>query len=200
LNFALAYSGGKDCMLALHRMIINGHTPVALVTTVNIEQNRSWVHGIQVSLLNAVSNSLSIPLIICECLPAEYAHAYEEGLKKTKHMGADACVFGDIDIDDHKRWNEERCVKMGLDCMLPLWQQDREALVHEMISIGFKAVIKTIQSDKLDESLLGQTLNVPLIERIKAAGVDVCGENGEYHTLVYDGPIMKYPITFEIGK
>ena len=200
MNFALSYSGGKDCMLALHRMIKNGAAPVALIATVNKEQNRAWFHGIQSDLLNAVSNSLNIPLVLCECLPDEYTQAFEEGLTKSKQMGADACVFGDIDIDGHKHWNEERCDKVGLDCVLPLWNQNREALVREMINEGFKAVIKTIQTDKLDESFLGQTLSIPVIERIKAAGVDVCGENGEYHTFVYDGPVFNHPIACEVGE
>jgi len=200
MKFALSYSGGKDCMLALYRMIINGNTPIALITAVNTEQNRSWFHGIQPVLLDAVSDSLNIPLITCECTPDEYQLAYEEGLSKARQMGAEACVFGDIDIDGHRRWNEERCEKAGLGCILPLWNEDREALVREMIGVGFKAVIKIIQSDKMDEFFLGQTLSIPLLEKIKAAEVDACGENGEYHTFVYDGPVFKRPISFKADE
>jgi len=200
MKFALSYSGGKDCALALYRMIKEGHTPVALITTVNIEQKRSWFHGIQTTLLDTVSDSLGIPLIACECVSDEYTQAYENGLKKARQMGAEACVFGDIDIDDHKQWNEERCEAAGLKCVMPLWKQDREALVRESIGAGFKAVIKIIQSDKMDESFLGKDLSIPLIEKIKAAGSDPCGENGEYHTFVYNGPVFKYPIPFKMGE
>jgi len=200
MNFAMAYSGGKDGVLALYRMIIQGHNPVALVTTVNIEQKRSWFHGIQNELLIEVSKSLQIPLILSECSPNDYTQVFEQSLEKAREMGADTCVFGDIDIEQHKMWNEERCKNVGLICNLPLWQQGRETLVYEVLAKGFKTVIKTIDSSKLDDSFLGQDLTVSLIEKIKATGADPCGENGEYHTFVYDGPIFKYPISFETGK
>jgi uncharacterized protein (TIGR00290 family) len=200
MNFVMSYSGGKDSALALYRMIKDKHTPVALITTVNIEQKRSWFHGIQKDLLEAVSASLNIPLIICESTPDEYAIVLEDGLKKARELGATACVFGDIDIEGHKQWNEERCKNTGLDCIMPLWKQDREALVRETIDAGFKAVIKIVQSDKLDESFLGKDLTIPLIEKIKSTGSDACGENGEYHTFVYDGEIFSQAIPIKITK
>ena len=200
MNFAISYSGGKDSALALHRMIKQGHKPVALITTVNIEQKRSWFHGIQNELLLAVSSSLNIPLILSECTSDNYVQAYEQNLDKARKMGADACIFGDIDINEHKSWNEERCKNAGLSCILPLWQQEREALIHEMLAAGFKAVIKIVESSKLDDSFLGQDLTVSLIDKIKAAGADACGENGEYHTFVYDGPVFSYPVSFEMGE
>ena len=200
MNFAISYSGGKDSALALYRMIKQGHKPIALVTTVNIEHDRSWFHGIQDELLQSISSSLQIPLIICKCTPNDYAQLYENSLEKARLMGADSCVFGDIDIRGHREWNEERCQMAGLKCVLPLWQQDRETLVRETIASGFKAIIKIVDSRKLGDSFLGQTLTVSLIEEIKSAGVDVCGENGEYHTFVYDGPVFKSPVAFKTGK
>ena len=199
MDFVMSYSGGKDSALALYRMIIDGHKPVALIATINIEQKRSWFHGIQQELLNAVSDSLKIPLISCECTPDEYAKAFENGLIRARKMGAGACVFGDIDIDEHRRWNEEQCKNLGLDCILPLWGQNRETIVREMIDVGFKALIKIIQTDKLEESFLGRDLSVSMINKIRLTGSDVCGENGEYHTFVYDGPIFVHPVVFETG-
>ena len=200
MNFAMSYSGGKDSALALYKMIQKGHKPIALITTVNIEQRRSWFHGIQNELMLSVSESLQIPLIICECTPNDYTKLFENSLKKAQLMGAETCVFGDIDIDDHRLWNEERCRKAGLQCILPLWKQSREALTYENIKVGFKALIKIIDSRKLDDSFLGQDLTMPLLEKIKVSGIDVCGENGEYHTFVYDGPIFTFPVSFEKGE
>jgi len=200
VKFVMAYSGGKDSALALYRMIADGHQPVALLTTANAEQERSWFHGIGRELLETVSDSLKIPLIYCYCTPGEYANALEGGLVKAREMGASACVFGDIDIDEHKYWNEERCRNTGLTCILPLWKQNREALVRETVELGFRAIIKIIQTDKLEASFLGQELSIPLIEKLKLTAADVCGENGEYHTFVYDGPIFRYPVEFKTGE
>lgn len=199
MNFVTSYSGGKDSALALCRMIEQGHNPVALITTINSEQKRSWFHGIQNELLFAVSRSLNIPMIFCESNQDNYIQVFEQSLDKALKMGADACVFGDIDIEEHKLWNEERCEKVGLKLVLPLWQEKRETLVREMLAKNFKAVIKIIDSN-LDISFLGQDLTDLLIDKIKATGADPCGENGEYHTFVYDGPIFTYPVLFEKGK
>ena len=196
MNFAISYSGGKDSALALYRMIKQGHIPVAMITTVDNSRDRSWFHGIQPVLLNKVSESLNIPIIICSCKPEEYAESFEKGLKEAKALGAEACVFGDIDIEGHLEWNQVRCEKIGLKCILPLWQEEREALVKEFVDYGFKAIIKIVQLKNLDESFLGKTLTYDIIERIKDTGSDPCGENGEYHTFVYDGPIFGRPINF----
>lgn len=115
-------------------------------------------------------------------------------------MGAEACVFGDIDIEDHKTWNEQRCASVGLDCILPLWKEPRESLTRETLEVGFKAMIKLIQKDQLTPDFLGETLSPEIIDRIKQLGCDVCGENGEYHTFVYDGPIFSTPIPIKIRE
>lgn len=200
MNFVMSYSGGKDSVLSLYRMITEGHNPIALITTVNACQKRSWFHGIETELMYAVSNSLRIPLLVCECIPDDYTGAYEDSLRKAKQMGAEACVFGDIDIEGHRSWNEERCKTANLKCIMPLWQQNREELTREAVSVGFKAMIKIVQSDKLDTSFLGCTLTQSLIDKIKATGIDVCGENGEYHTFVYDGPIFSYSVLPKLGE
>jgi len=200
MNFVMSYSGGKDSALALYRMVSDGHTPIALITTINIEQKRSWFHGIQRELLEAVAKSVGLPLIACECIPSEYEKAYECGLAKAHKMGATACVFGDIDIDEHRLWNEQRCKSVGLDCILPLWKQSREELVNEVIEAGFKSLVKIVRSDKLDDSFLGKDLTIPLLGKIKSTGSDVCGENGEYHTFVYDGPIFSKAIPLKVHK
>ena len=200
MNFVMSYSGGKDGALAFYKMVADGHVPVALITTINIEQKRSWFHGIQRELLEAVSDSIGIPLIACECISTEYENAFEKGLVKAIGMGAEACVFGDIDIEKHKLWNEKRCENAGLECVLPLWKQNREALVNEVIGVGFKALVKIVQSDKLDDSFLGKDLTTSLLKKIKSTGSDVCGENGEYHTFVYDGPVFNEAIPLKVDE
>ncbi|MGI6174867.1 MAG: ATP-binding protein [Christensenellales bacterium] len=194
MKFAISYSFGKDSALALYRMVQAGHQPVALLTTVNPMQNRSWIHGIQLELMQAAAQSLGLPLILAACSPDSYDRGLEDGLFRAKTLGAEACVFGDIDIEGHADYDRARCKAAGLCCELPLWQENREALLTECLASGFRPMIKTIQSDILPEAYLGQTLTLQLARQIERAGADICGENGEYHTFVYDGPTFGYPL------
>jgi uncharacterized protein (TIGR00290 family) len=194
MDFVMSYSGGKDSALALARMVDAGHNCLAIISNINIELSRSWFHGISKEMLQVIADSLNVKLILCESTPEEYERKFEEGLLKGKAMGATACAFGDIDLINHRTWNEDRCNNSELECMLPLWNENRESLVDEVISKGFKAKIKVVDLSKLDKSYLGRDLSKEVIADFKKANIDVCGENGEYHTLVYDGPIFNKKI------
>lgn len=196
-KFVMSFSGGKDSTLALYRMIKKGYEPVALLTTVKKDADKSWTHGINKRLLKQVSESLDIPLLEVECDVCEYEKEFEKSLIKAKELGASICVFGDIDIEEHKNWDVERCKNSGIEASFPLWQEDRESLVYEFIESGFTTIIKTVNLDYLDESLLGKKLTKNIVLEIKNAGADACGENGEYHTFVIDGPLFKEKVSFE---
>ena len=196
-KFVMSYSGGKDCMLAMYRKIKEGWTPVALITTVKKDSVDSWTHSISKKLLEKASESLNIPIIYVECEMKDYEAKFEEKLLEAKKMGATTVIYGDIDIAHHKQWGIDRSKNAGLDYEFPLWQEDREKLVYEVIDSGFKAVIKKVNLDYLSEDFLGKTLTKELIEKIKSKGVDPCGENGEYHTFVVDGPIFDYKINIK---
>lgn len=199
-NFIMSYSCGKDSTLSLYRMIKDGHKPVALLVTVDKKALRSWFHGIPDKLLNDVSKSLDIPLLLVESDGTNYTETFEEALKKAKNMGATACVFGDIDLEEHRTWCQDRCNEAKMEAIFPLWQEGREDLTYEFIDSGFKAIIKNVRLDVLGEEFLGKVLTKDLVEKIKEAGSDPCGENGEYHTFVYDGPLFKEKINFNIGE
>ena len=199
-KFVLSYSGGKDCILALYRKIEQGDVPVALLTTVKKYSEETGTHGLPFDLLEQVSKSVDLPIIYAQCDVSEYEDVFEEKLKEAKKMGATSVVYGDIDIEQHKKWGIDRAEHAGLDYEFPLWQEDREKLVHEVIDSGFKAVIKKVNLDYMSEDFLGKTLTKELIEKIKSKGVDPCGENGEYHTFVVDGPIFDYKIDIKYDK
>jgi len=200
-KFVMSYSGGKDCMLAMYKKIKEGFTPVALITTIKKDSADSWTHSINKRLLEEASKSLNIPIIYVECDISEYETEFEKKLLVAKEMGATTVVYGDIDIELHKKWDIDRATNAGLDYELPLWNGDREALVHEFIDSGFKAVIKKVNLENMSEDFLGKVLDKELVEEIKETGSDACGENGEYHTFVVDGPIFNNPIDLEIlGK
>ena len=193
-KFVLSYSGGKDCILALYRKIQKGCIPVALLTTVKKSKSETWTHGLSYDLLEQVSKSLELPIIYVECEASEYEFKFEEKLKEAKKMGATSVVYGDIDIELHKKWGIDRANNVGMNHEFPLWGENREKLVHEVIDNGFKAVIKKVNLDYMSNDFLGKILTKELITKIKGTGADVCGENGEYHTFVIDGPIFNYKI------
>ena len=114
-------------------------------------------------------------------------------------MGAEAACFGDIDIEQNRQWEEDRCRNTGLISYFPLWQADRKENVYELIRLGYKCIIKSINTNVLPKTLLGKYLDEDSISFMESAGIDICGENGEYHTLVADGPIFKRPLKFDIG-
>lgn len=125
MHFVMSYSGGKDSALALWRLKCQGHQPVALLATYNPEQERSWFHGIPLAILEETAAAMSLPLLPCPCPPADYNASFERALARAKALGAEACAFGDIDIPDHRQWDEERCAAAGLSCLLPLWGEGR---------------------------------------------------------------------------
>ncbi len=200
-KFVMSFSGGKDSTLALYRMIKSGYEPVALLTAVRKNEDESWTHGISYGFLDLISESLNIPILKSECNVYEYEDVFEKTLLIAKEMGASICVFGDIDIEDHKKWGVDRCTNVNMHAMFPLWQEDREKLVYEFIDSGFKTIINKVNLSNLCEEYLGKILTKEVVKNIKETGSDPCGENGEYHTFVFDGPIFNKKINFEVeGK
>ncbi len=200
MKFAMSYSCGKDSTLALHKMLEQGHEPVCLVVMVNEAVDRSYFHGADPAMLERYSKALALPMILCPAKGETYQAAFETGLMKAKAMGAEAACFGDIDIEENRQWEEERCRAVGLTPCFPLWQQGREELVHEVIRLGYRCLIKTVNRAALPMELLGTYLDENAVSVMKSAGIDICGENGEYHTLTVDGPIFREPLLFQVGE
>ena len=195
-KFIMSFSGGKDSILALYKMIKKGYEPVALLTTIKKDREKSWTHHLDNNFLRRVSESLGIPILLVECDVDDYERKFEEALFKAKDMGATICAFGDIDIELHRNWDLDRCKNTGIEAKLPLWQQNREELVYEFIDSGFETIINKVNLKYMGVEFLGKVLDRKIIEDIKLTGADACGENGEYHTFVIDGPLFKNRINF----
>lgn len=200
MKFVMSYSCGKDSTLALHKMVEQGHDPVCLLVMVKQEEARSWFHGADRALLSQYKRALELPMLVCPSEGENYHLAFEEGLRRAKDMGAQGACFGDIDIEGNRRWEEERCQAAGLEPFFPLWQCGREESVAELISLGYRCLVKSVDKSVLPLSLLGKEINSETVAVMKAAGIDVCGENGEYHTLAVDGPVFKKPLAFQTGR
>ncbi len=198
-KFCMSYSCGKDSTLALYKMIKAGHTPVAIIVSVSKKDERSWFHGVPMDMLSKVAQSMNIPLVCAESNGDEYAQVFKQALLQCKEMGAEVCAFGDIDIEEHRKWCVDICNDVGLVAQHPLWQGSRVDITNEFIDLGFKGVIKAVsKSFQLSQEYLGKTLTREIVKEFEEIGIDPCGENGEYHTFVYDGELFSFPIEFQV--
>ncbi len=195
-KLCVSFSLGKDSTLALQRVLEQGDDVIALITSVDEKNQRSWFHGVEQHLLQKVSNSLNIPVIYASGNKNNYRPVFIKALQEAKLQGATGCVFGDIDIVEHREWCQSICDEVGIEAIFPLWQEDREKIVAEFIERGFKALVKTVSKQHhLPQSVLGKTLDKELVKTFKSFAIDTCGENGEYHTFVYDGPLFAEKIS-----
>lgn len=195
---ACSWSGGKDCSLALYRMVQQGCRPAALVTMFTENGERTRSHGLPREAIEAQAYAIGCPLISVSATWAGYEAGFGECLARVKALGIQKVVFGDIDLEDHRLWEERVCANAGLAALLPLWQVERMVLLEEWWSAGFAATIVAVRQNVLPQTLLGQLLDRPTVARVVAEGADACGENGEYHTLVTAGPLFRAPLSIEL--
>jgi uncharacterized protein (TIGR00290 family) len=196
-----SWSGGKDSALALHEAVAAGAEPRFLVSMLTEDGERSRSHGLARELLAAQAAALGVPIRFGAATWSgyreEFVRVVGEGVAET---GARLGVFGDIDMDDHRDWEEAVCAEIGAAAALPLWHRERRGVVDELLAAGFEAVIVAVRDDALPASMLGRTLDADLVEEIEAAGADACGENGEFHTFVVDGPNFSRRVEVEPGE
>ena len=200
----LNWSSGKDAALALYKLQQdNEYSVEKIVTTVNIVFKRISMHGIRTELLIKQAENIGLPLhqirLHGEVSMEEYNKVMEMETNKLLNEGFTHSVFGDIFLEDLKRYREKHLEGIGLKAVFPLWKQSTEKLLEEFISKGFKAIVVCLNTNKLDRSFCGRMLDKDFLNDLPE-DVDPCGENGEFHTFVFDGPIFKKPIDFKIGE
>ncbi len=198
-SFFCSWSGGKDACLALCRALRQGGRPRCLFTMLREDGQRSRSHGLPVPLLRQQAAALGIPLVTRCASWDDYEAVFRAALAEFQQAGIEAGVFGDIDGPPHREWVERVCGSAGVQPWEPLWQGARRALMNEFLDAGFRAVIMTVRDGILDRSLLGRALDRDLMAELDRAGVDLCGENGEYHTLVTAGPLFSSPLSVTLG-
>ena len=196
--FLCSWSGGKDSCLAFHRAAGTGE-PAALLTMFSEDGARSRSHGLRPELLRAQAEALGLPLHIGRAGWEGYETAFRARLAALKQQGIATAVFGDIDLEPHREWEEQVCEAEGLSCCLPLWKEERRGLLGEFLGLGYRAVIVAVKEGRLDPALLGRELDAAAIAEIEAQGCDACGEEGEYHTAVVDGPRFRAPVQVRHG-
>lgn len=188
---AASWSGGKDCCLALYRSMQSDCEVKYLLNLVSEDGGRCCFHGIDSGLLRLQAELMGVPLVQKQARNdmSEYEKDFKDGIGQLN--GIQGMVFGDIYLDEHKDWVERVCRDMGLEAFEPLWNQDPTQIAEEFIDAGFEAIIVSCHAEKLGRDFIGRRFDREIIGELKARGVCPCGENGEFHTLVADGPIFQ---------
>ncbi|WP_017186677.1 diphthine--ammonia ligase [Alkalibacillus haloalkaliphilus] len=200
---AVSHSGGKDSMLALHRILQRDDVFVdRLITTVNEEYNRTSVHGNREELLERQAEALNIPLqkIYLPESPSneQYNEAMVNAFNEAEADGITHIVYGDINLADVKAFREQQLEGTDLEAIFPLWQEPTHDLIDEFLQLGYETLITTIDPSRVPAKFLGAFLDCETINALPDA-VDVCGENGEFHTFVVDGPLFKESLPVKLG-
>jgi len=189
-----SWSGGKDSCFACYRAMRHGFKVCYLANMITEDGKRSWTHGQSSSLLELQSQAVGIPLLKQGATMSNYESKFKEMLSHLKEEGVEGGVFGDIDLEEHRKWVERVCGEVGMKPYLPLWGESQGKIMREFIASGFEAVVVVAKASLFGEEVLGRKVDLDFVnylERLnQEKGVTLCGEVGEYHTFVIDGPIF----------
>ena len=202
MNAFVCWSGGKDSTISLYLAMKNRNIKIKyLLNMVSEDGIFSRSHGINSTLLNLQTQAIGIPIVQRGTTWENYESEFKKVVTELKNKDIQAGVFGDIDLQEHRDWVERVCKDTGIKPILPLWKKDREELMNEFISSGFKAIVVATNADFLGKEWLGREVDNKFIDDLKKSGdIDLCGEKGEYHTFVFDGPIFRKPLEFISGE
>lgn len=196
------WSGGKDSALALQRVLDENEFEVlALLTTMNEESQKSSMHSIPLEILEKQADSIGIPLyaVTSSTMLKNYEEKMGKAVTHFKEKGVKHFIFGDIFLSDVKAYRESKLHPLGIEVVEPLWEKTSQEVIEEFLRSGIKSKIIVTQADLLDETYIGKDLDQNLINSFPN-NIDVCGENGEYHTLSYAGALFKKEVKFSFTE
>ncbi|HEX6302780.1 MAG TPA: diphthine--ammonia ligase [Anaerolineales bacterium] len=200
----VSWSGGKDSAMALHELLHEqDYYVVGLLTTVTQGYDRISMHGVRRTLLEAQASAIGLALeqiyISQKASNEEYEEKMRTVMENYKTSGVDTVVFGDIFLEDVREYREANLARVGMGAIFPLWKRDTRQLAKTFIDLGFRAMTTCVDTQLLGKEFAGRELDELFFEDLPEQ-VDPCGENGEYHTFVYDGPIFRQAVRFRLGE
>ncbi|MGL5149290.1 MAG: diphthine--ammonia ligase [Clostridium sp.] len=190
-KFLASFSGGKDSSLALYKAMEQGEA-LGIIVMMEEGGERTRAHSLFKDVLNAQAKAIGLPLFTGAASWGNYEKEFVKILEMGKELGAEVVVTGDIDVPEHECWHERVTSSCGLGLSMPLWKRNRVEVVREFIDLGFITKVVTVNTSRgMNESDLGKILTHEYIDELQKRGVDPCGESGEFHTVVIDGPLFK---------
>ncbi|MCM8832136.1 MAG: diphthine--ammonia ligase [Candidatus Omnitrophica bacterium] len=197
----VSFSGGKESCLACYRAIKENFKIKYLLNMALSDGKYSYSHRINLKLLKLQAYAIGVPVVFIKTNWKNYEENFKKSILNFKEQNVKAGIFGDIDLKEHRDWIERVCKEVGIKPILPLWKEKREKLLYEFIDLGFKAMVVATEAQFLGKEWLGRLIDKEFLEKLKKQkNIDLCGEKGEYHTFVYDGPIFKEQVKFDIGR
>ncbi|HXH70221.1 MAG TPA: diphthine--ammonia ligase [Pyrinomonadaceae bacterium] len=194
-----SWSGGKDSCLALNRAIENGYEITHLLTMFDETGLRSRSHSVSREVMRAQADALGLQLVMPSASWQNYENVFVEELKKLKAQNIKTAIFGDIDLQAHRDWEEKVCAAAEIEAVLPLWNENRLDLVNEFLREGFRSVVICVNEKFLPKEFCGRVFDEQFVKDLPE-GVDACGENGEFHTFVFDGKLFREPVNYKIEE
>lgn len=196
----ISWSGGKDSCFAMMNAREAGYEPTVLLNVMNETGQRSRSHGLPASILQQQAGAMHLPIELIESSWNDYEKNFTNALTDLRErFTITHAVFGDIDLQAHRDWEEKVTAAAGLQAILPLWQQDRKSLLLQMLDAGIETMIVSCNA-VMGPTFLGRMMTKDMIPELEKIGVDVCGENGEFHTLVVNCPLFNKRITVNRGE
>lgn len=191
MSYIASWSGGKDGCFACYKAILGGYDISYLVNFISKESKKVSFHGTEAELIQLQAEAIGIPLLQKETTKDGYEQEFKEAVRSLIPTGVKGMIFGDIYLIDHGDWVGRVCGDLGIEAVEPLWGRNTEEILSDFINAGFEAVIISVRSEFIGKEWLGRKVDREFVKYLKDNNIDVCGENGEYHTLVINGPIFK---------
>ena len=198
------WSSGKDSALTLYKIIQENEYEIeTLLTSVNSQYQRISMHGVRIELLEKQAELIGLPLTKMMIPEMPTMEIYDEVMRKTllefKEKGIAYSIFGDIFLEDLRKYREDKLALANFKGVFPLWKKDTKALIQEFLELGFKTIIVCVNEKYLGKDFVGRVIDENFINDLPP-NVDPCGENGEFHTFTFDGPIFSKPVPFKLGE
>lgn len=186
-----SWSGGKDSCLSLYKALEKGINVEYLFTMFKEDGTRSRSHGLRPEIIKRYGELLNMNVIYGQATWNNYEDVFKRNMSYLESQGVEMGIFGDIDIEENRQWVIETCSHTKIEVYHPLWQEERRKIIEKFVDLGFKSLIISVNLNVIPQSYLGRVFDKNLIEEFIELGIDPCGEKGEFHTVVIEGPIFK---------
>ena len=193
-EYAASWSGGKDSCFACWKAISQDLKVSCLLNFINTDSTKAMSHGLDRKLIALQAQAMEMPILQQKVTWETYEAGFKKALAELKRKGVTGLITGDIYLQEHKDWIDRVCGESGVKAVLPLWEMDTAQLLPDFIKAGFKAIVVSVKAELLGKEWLGRQVDKKLASELEQLAIDVCGEAGEFHTFVYDGPLFKKPI------